>query len=535
MGEVRPNDKKSDPLRWFQGAFLAVALIGAQVSAAEITVHVRADEPGDMISRYLYGQFAEHLGRGIYDGIWVGPDSEIPNTRGFREDVLSALQELHIPVIRWPGGCFADEYNWRDGIGPPDERPVRINTHWGWADETNAFGTHEFMDLIELLGSEAYIAGNVGSAAPREMAQWLEYMTADNDTELANLRRANGREEPWVVNFFGVGNETWGCGGNMSPEYYTDLFNRYSTFLKSPPGRPVKKIASGGSNEQTNWTTALIAGNVNEFGNRRELDGISHHYYTLPTDTWSRKGSAIGFPEEEWISTLDNAMRIDEYLTLNEAVLDEYDPDGHVGLYLDEWGTWYDADPDYDGGVLYQQNSIRDALVAALSFNIFHRHTPRLHMANIAQTVNVLQAVILTRGDEMILTPTYHAFSMYRPFHDSTFVPVTLDGGERYELGGRSVPHVSATSALTADGQLLVALVNLHAKKAVDVAVDVTGFRAMGATAQVLTGDAIDAHNTFENPGAVAPSNLAVEINDRQVHTQLPARSVSVITMDPVR
>jgi alpha-N-arabinofuranosidase len=504
-------------------AALAGLLVACEVVAADVELRIRADEPGDTISRYLYGQFAEHLGRDIYDGIWVGEDSPIPNTRGMRTDVLEALKALQIPVIRWPGGCFADEYHWRDGIGPRDKRPVRINTHWGWVDETNAFGTHEFMDFVELLGSEAYIAGNIGSGSPRDMAQWLEYMTSDGNGALAAERRANGREEPWHVPFFGVGNETWGCGGNMTPEYYTDLYKRYATFLKVPPGKQVTRVASGGWNERTDWTEALVSGAGGNLG------GISHHYYTLPTGDWSKKGSATGFPEKEWASALENAMRIDGYLALNEAVLDKYDPDNKVGLYLDEWGTWYDADPDDDGGILYQQNSIRDALIAAVSFNIFHRHTARLRMANIAQTVNVLQAVVLTRGDRMLLTPTYHAFAMYRPFQDATFVPVESSGDVGYEFDGITLPQVSATSALASNGDLVVAMVNLHARHDVDVKIDVAGFEAGEVSAQVLTGSAIDAHNTFEQPDAVRPADLAVAQGGGKLQATLPARSVSVL------
>jgi alpha-N-arabinofuranosidase len=510
------------------GLAFVLLLIGqsgtALADAVELTV--RADQPGDTISRYVYGQFAEHLGRGIYGGIWVGEDSDIPNTRGFRSDVLEALKKLQIPVIRWPGGCFADEYNWRDGIGPRDERPVRINTHWGWVEEDNAFGTHEFMELIELLDSEAYIAGNVGSATPREMAQWLEYMTADNDTTLARLRRENGREEPWNVPFFGVGNETWGCGGNMTPEYYTHLYKRYATFLKAPDDNELKKVASGGSNENTDWTEELSS------EVRWGMDGISHHYYTTASGQWTPKGKSTGFPEAEWISALRNTMRIDEYLDLNEAVLEKNDPDGDVGLYLDEWGMWYDPEEGHEPGFLYQQNSIRDALVAALNFNIFHTHTRRLHMANIAQTVNVLQAVILTDEEEMILTPTYHAFEMYIPFQDSTFVPLELDDAPMYELGEVSVPQVSATSALTSDGDLVVALVNLHARDAIDVSAGIDGFDADSASGRVLTGDAIDAHNTFDDPDAVRPARLELDLNDGKLRVSLPARSVSVIRLE---
>lgn len=506
---------------------LVLTSLAGLVEASEVELRVRADRPGDTISRYLYGQFAEHLGRGIYEGIWVGEASDIPSTRGFRDDVVAALKRLEIPVIRWPGGCFADEYNWRDGIGPRDERPVRINTHWGWVEETNAFGTHEFMDLVEVLGSEAYIAGNVGSGTPREMGQWLEYMTADNDSTLAGMRRANGRDEPWKVSFFGVGNETWGCGGNMTPEYYTDLYKRYATFLKAPEGNQPKKVASGGWNEHTEWTEALASG---VHGN---IDGISHHYYTLPSGEWRKKGSSTGFPEREWISTLAHTMRIDRYLEINEAVLDEHDPEGEIGIYLDEWGTWYDPEKGHEPGFLYQQNSIRDALVAALNFNIFHRHTDRLHMANIAQTVNVLQAVVLTEGDRIVLTPTYHAFEMYIPFQDATFVPLETGDVPEYESGDYSVPQVSASAALTGDGELVVAIINLHVEEPVDVTAAIRGFRTGTARGRVLAGDAIDAHNTFDDPDHVAPAPLAVDIGGDGFAVSLPARSVSVIMLGP--
>jgi alpha-N-arabinofuranosidase len=519
------------------GIILAAALLqsisgfSAPALASEVALEIRADQPGDTISRYLYGQFAEHLGRSIYEGIWVGTDSDVPNTGGFRNDVIAALQELHIPVIRWPGGCFADEYNWRDGIGPREQRPVRINTHWGWVLEDNSFGTHEYFELIEMLGSEAYIAGNIGSGSPRDMSQWLEYITADNDTTLARMRRANGRDEPWKVAFFGVGNETWGCGGNMTPEYYTDLYKRYATFLKTPADNRPKKVASGGWNERTDWTQALSAGVRGNIGIFLALDGISHHYYTLPTGEWAVKGKSTGFPEAEWISTLRNTMRIDGYLALNEEVLDEHDPDGNIGIYLDEWGTWYDPEEGHNPAFLYQQNSIRDALVAALNFNIFHRHTARLHMANIAQTVNVLQAVVLTDDDRIVLTPTYHAFEMYIPFQDSTFVPLHFKIVPTYKLGDVEVPQISATAALTANGELVLGLVNLHARDAIDVTTAIQGFDTSAASARVLTGDAIDAHNTFDNPDAVRPAPLPVAVDGDDVRVSLPARSVSVITL----
>lgn len=508
----------------------AAALTGfARAESVSMTVH--AERPGDQLSRYLYGQFAEHLGRGIYGGIWVGEDSSIPNTHGFRNDVVAALKELHIPVIRWPGGCFADEYHWRDGIGPRDERPVRINKHWGWVDETNAFGTHEYFDLLEMLGSEAYIAGNVGSGTPQEMAEWLEYMTADGDTTLARLRRENGRDKPWHVAFFGIGNETWGCGGSMSPEYYTNLYKRFSTFLKAPEGNRPKRIASGGWDDVLEWTDTLSSSANTGVTWSYGLDGISHHYYTIPTGVWEKKGSAIGFPEREWISALHNTMRIDQYLGANEAVLEKNDPEGKIGIYLDEWGMWYDAEENREPGFLYQQNTIRDALVAALNFNIFHRHTKRLRMANIAQMVNVLQAMILTDGDKMIRTPTYYAFQMYIPFQDATFVPIELGKVPEYSVDDLSVPQLSVSAALTRDGQLVVALVNLHARDGIEVSTNLDGFAARKAIGSVLTGNTTDAHNSFDKPDIVVPAVLAVQLKGDLMTVSLPPRSLAVIRL----
>jgi len=508
-------------------ALLAPACFSTAVPADDLELVIRADQPGPQISKYLYSQFAEHLGRGIYEGIWVGEDSTTPNTNGYRNDVVAALKDLKIPVIRWPGGCFADEYHWRDGIGPREDRPVRVNTHWGGVEEDNAFGTHEFFGLVEMLGTEAYIAGNVGSGTPQEMAEWLEYMTADTNSTLANLRRANGRDKPWKVAFFGVGNETWGCGGNMRPEYYADLYRRYATFLKAPEGNRPKKVASGGNDEHTNWTVALAS------AVQRDMDGISHHYYTTPTGEWPVKGKSTGFPEAEWISTLFNTMRIDEYLSLNEAVLDEYNPEGNVGLYLDEWGTWYDPEPGREPGFLYQQNTLRDAVVAALNFNIFHRHARRLHMANIAQTVNVLQAVILTDQEKMVLTPTYHAFEMYIPFQDSTFVPVEVGAMSAYELGEVSVPTVSASAAITAGGELVLALVNLDPNNPAAVTANLQGFTASGASGRTLTAGAMDARNTFDDPESVEPQAIDVALENGMLAVELPGKSVTVLLLKP--
>lgn len=488
---------------------------------------IDAESPGPQISKYIYGHFAEHLGRGIYEGIWVGEDSDIPNTNGFRNDVIAALKDLQIPVIRWPGGCFADEYHWREGIGPRDQRPVKVNTHWGGVEENNEFGTHEFFDLVEMLDTEAYVAGNIGSGSPQEMAEWVEYMTSDTNSTLANERRKNGRDKPWKLAFFGVGNETWGCGGNMRPEYYADLYRRYATFLKAPEGNRPKLIASGGLDDNTDWTRVLSSTVPNN------MHGISHHYYTLPTGKWPPVSKSTGFDEKEWIATLFYTMRIDKYLGLQEEVLDKHNPKGDVGIYLDEWGTWYGVEPGHEDqpGFLYQQNSLRDAVLAAVNFNIFHEHAKRLHMANIAQTVNVLQAMILTDKEKMLRTPTYHVFKMYIPFQDATFIPVEFKKMSKYSHADFSVPSVTASAAKDKNGNLVLALANLDPAKEANVVIDIKGASVSVAEGQVLTAATIDAHNTFEAPDKVMPQAYTASAREGSLQLNLPSKSVVVVTL----
>jgi alpha-N-arabinofuranosidase len=508
-------------------AILAALLFATSAAvpcwAAEVTIRVDTAQPGPVISRYLYGQFMEHLGRDIYDGVWVGPDSPIPNRDGLRVDVLEALKALRVPVIRWPGGCYADEYHWRNGIGPPAERPVTLNMSWGGVEETNAFGTHEFFALVEAIGADAYVAGNLGSGSVQEMAEWLEYMTSPSRSTLAELRRANGREAPWRVPFFGVGNESWGCGGNMRPEYYADLYRQTAEFLKVR-GQPLRKIASGGHDALTEWTEELAK-------IRSDIDGISHHYYTTPSGVWAAKGSATEFAEDEWISTLWRALRVEDHIAAQETILERNDPDGRIGLFFDEWGTWYDPTPGTSA--LYQQNTLRDAMVAALHFHVFHRHAARMRMANIAQTVNVLQAMILTQGDAMVLTPTYHVFKLYVPFQDATSLPVSYEGRADYALGDYRVPSVSTTAARGTDGKLYASVANLHPRVPVELTLTVAGATLRGASAEVLTAAAMGSHNTFAAPSAVQPrpfDDLAAE-GDTLTFT-LPAKAIVMIAMD---
>jgi alpha-L-arabinofuranosidase len=488
------------------------------------TLSIRLDQPGPIINRNIYGHFAEHLGRLIYEGLWVGEGSPIPNTRGLRNDVVAALKELHVPVLRWPGGCFADEYHWRDGIGPRDKRPRRPNASWGGVD-TNAFGTHEFMDLCEMLGADAYINGNVGSGTPQEMMEWIEYLTSDADSDLANLRRRNGRDKPWKIPYFAVGNETWGCGGNMRPEYYADVYRQYATFIKNHSGNRIQKLAVGSHDSNYNWTEVLMSQAA------KYMDGLSLHYYTLPTSNWSKKGSATQFDEKEWHATLVRTLRMDEFIQKHSAIMDKYDPQKRVGLMVDEWGTWYDKEAGRDMGALYQQNTLRDAVVAGVNLNIFHKYADRVRMANIAQMVNVLQAVVLTDKGKMVLTPTYHVFRMYRVHQGATMIPTDLSVPD-YKLGEASVPSLSVSASRDVGGRVHLSIVNLDPLRAADLSATFSGAAPGAITGEVLTAPAMNAMNTFEHPNNIKPVPFnGSKAQGSQLILSIPAKSVVVLEL----
>jgi alpha-L-arabinofuranosidase len=488
------------------------------------TLLIHADQPRGVINRNIYGQFAEHLGRLIYEGLWVGEGSPIPNTRGIRNDVLGALRELRVPVLRWPGGCFADEYHWRDGIGPRDRRPRRPNASWGGVD-TNAFGTHEFLDLCELLGADAYVNGNLGSGTPQEMMEWLEYMTSDSDSTLARTRRQNGRDKPWKVPYFAVGNESWGCGGEMRPEYYADEYRRYSTFVKNYSGNRVRKLAVGPHDDYYNWTEVLMSQAATH------MDGLSLHYYTLPTGDWNHKGSATEFGEKDWHATLVRTLRMEEFVEKHGAIMDKYDPQKRVGLMVDEWGTWYDTAPGRDMGALYQQNTLRDAVVAGINLNIFNNHSDRVKMANIAQMVNVLQAMILTDKERMVLTPTYHVFRMYRVHQGATLIPTELSA-PAYRVGEASVPSLNVSASRDGEGRLHLSIVNLDPNRAAEVTTTVAGAAVRSVGGEVLTATAVNALNTFDRPDAVRPTVFnGYKLEGSRLTLSIPPKSVVMLEL----
>lgn len=491
-----------------------------------VRMAINARERKGTISRYLYGQFAEHLGRCIYEGIWVGPDSPIPNTEGYRADVLEALKNLNIPVLRWPGGCFADEYHWMDGIGPKSQRARMINNHWGGVEENNHFGTHEFLRLCELLETEPYISGNVGSGTVREMQQWVEYMTFDGESPMAGLRKENGKEQPWKLPFFGVGNENWGCGGNMRPEYYADLYRRYSSYVRNYGDNQVYKIACGPNTDDYHWTEVLMR-NAHWL-----LNGLSLHYYTIPSGNWfASKGSATEFGVDEWFSTMKNTLFMEELIVKHSKIMDKYDPEGKVGLIVDEWGGWYDVEPGTNPGFLYQQNTLRDALIAGVNLNIFHRYSKRVKMANIAQVVNVLQAMVLTEGDKMLLTPTYHVFDMYKVHQDAELLDVEFES-PMYKHGSQLIPQLSVSASIDKEGRIHLSVCNLHHAVSASVSCHLEGAEGKEISGTLLTHSSLNAHNTFHQPEVVKPAKFTgAKLEDGQVHMELPPASVVVLTL----
>jgi alpha-L-arabinofuranosidase len=504
-------------------------------AADEVHLSIEASRAGAKIDRNLFGQFAENLGHGLYEGIWVGPDSPIPNTRGIRNDVVAALRELKIPNVRWPGGCFGDEYHWRNGIGPIAQRPATINAAWGDVVDSNAFGTHEFMDFIDQIGSQAYVSINVGSGTVREAADWLEYMTAAQPTGLEKERAANGHPAPYSVGFLGIGNETWGCGGHMTPEYYLDQLKVYSQFVRNdnPAQRAsnhMLKIAVGPGTNDTVWTETIMKAWQHQDW-RRNMDGLSLHWYTVPNG-WPPSTPSTNFGVEDYAKTLKSTLFMEELLRKQEAVMDTYDPQKKVALVVDEWGAWHAALPGSNPHFLVQQNSLMDGILASLNLNIFARHADRVRMANIAQMVNVLQAMILTDQEKMVLTPTYYVYKMYLPFQDATFIPVTFDAGT-YTHGNVQLPHVDALAAKDTAGKLWLEVTNLDPEKPVDLEIAISGTTVRSAKAETLTAPAVDSINTFAAPGSVVPKHVSAEVKGGQLTLIAAPKSVTVLALEP--
>ena len=495
--------------------------------STSLTVH--ADAPGPVIDRHIFGHFAEHLGRCIYDGLWVGENSPVPNVRGWRSDLVAALRQIRVPNLRWPGGCFADDYSWRDGIGPRERRPRRVNAHWGGVVESNAVGTHEFLDLCEQLGCEPYLAGNVGSGSPRELRDWVEYCNAPAGT-LAEERAANGRREPWAVRLWGVGNETWGCGGNMTAEYYAGEYRRFATYVRDFPGAPLYRVGSGARNDDFHWTEVMMREAFKGPLGGPMLQGLSVHYYTVLGD-WPPSHPATGFDHHAWKSVMAEGWKMEAIVRGHRTVMDRYDPKGLTALVVDEWGAWYAVEPGTNPGFLYQQQTIRDAVLAALTLNIFINHCERVRIANLAQTVNVLQAVALTEegGGRLVLTPTWDVLAFYAAHQGAKRLGVDNDA-PAVTHEGLDYPGVSATASLAADGAVNVTLCHTDPAAPAEITLALTGRPPVLAGARVLSAPVLTTCNTFDQPRAVASRPLdGVRVQGDKVQFSLPPGSVAAL------
>ncbi|MBN1301337.1 MAG: alpha-N-arabinofuranosidase [Melioribacteraceae bacterium] len=472
------------------------------------------------IDKNIYGHFAEHLGRCIYGGIWVGEDSHIPNTRGIRNDVIEALREINPPVVRWPGGCFADYYHWKDGIGPREKRPSMINSSWGGVTEDNSFGTHEFLDFCELIGAEPYLCVNVGSGTVQEAADWVEYVNSGNKSPMTDLRKKNGKEEPWNVKYWAVGNESWGCGGNMTPDYYADLFKRYSTYMRAGQ---LFRIASGGIDSDYDWTETILK-KTQQYGHL--IQGYSFHYYSVYPG-WAKKGSATQFTENEWFNMINNTLVMEDRLKRQIALMNEYDPENRIGLMADEWGTWYEVESGTNPGFLYQQNTLRDAVIASLFLNIFNNNAERVKMANIAQTVNVLQAMLLTKDELMVKTPTYYLFKMYRVHQDATLLPINLKC-ENYSWQGNSIPSISASVSKDDQGVVNMSLTNINPNKDIILNVELRGIdKIKTLTGEIITSENMNDYNDFGKDEKVNVKSFSnYKLNGSSLEINLPSKSV---------
>lgn len=495
-------------------------------SLAQNNLVFNVDNAKTTISRQIYGHFAEHLGHCVYGGFYVGEgNTKIPNTNGVRNDVIDALKKLKIANLRWPGGCFADTYHWKDGIGPKDKRPSMVNAWWGGVTEDNSFGTHDFLNMCELIGTDPYLAGNVGSGTVQELIDWVQYVSFEGKSPMSDLRRQNGREKPWKVKFWGVGNEAWGCGGNMKPDYYSDVYRKYATFMTGWSNETkIFRIASGASSDDYNWTEILMKNIPHNM-----LGGLALHHYSVIN--WNKKGPAVDFSEEQYFATMKQALLMDSLVIKHSAIMDKYDPKKEVALVVDEWGGWYDVEPGTNPGFLFQQNTMRDAMIAGATLNIFHNHADRVRMANLAQTVNVLQAVILTKEEKMLLTPTYHVMEMYNVHQDAKLIPLTIKSKD-YVFGKEKLPAVSASASKDSTGLVHISLVNIDPKNTQDISIDLQGGNLKNVTGRILASAKLQDYNSFEAPDKIKPASFTgATLKGKSLSVKMPPFSVVVLEL----
>jgi alpha-N-arabinofuranosidase len=488
---------------------------------AAMAVTVRLDESFATVKPALYSQFTEHIGGVIYDGVWVGPDSKVPNIHGIRRALVEHVRRIGNVAIRWPGGCFADAYHWGDGIGPREKRPRRFG-RWKEVTEPNSFGTHEFMRFCRLCGAEPYLAANVGTGSPAEYQQWVEYCNApEGSTTLADERAANGDPKPLGVRYWGVGNESWGCGGKFTPEDYCGAYRRFTEWVPEY-GVKLYYVAAGPNGNDVEWTRRFFKKWLDY--TRAPLNGWAAHYYCGTT------GHALKFSEDQWYEMLDRANQMERLVKDQWAALAEFDPHHHVKLLVDEWGCWHPAGTEINPKHLFEQmGCLRDALVAALTLDTFNRHAEKVDMANIAQLINNLHSLFLADGDRFVVTPTFYVFEMYRPHHGGKAVRLDVQAPDVAFRAGGHERHLFrvAGSASVKDRGLTLTLVHTHVHESAEVAVRLRGGSAAEVRQTVLTHEKLNAHNTFAEPDVVKPRPATAEARGSEVRIVLPPASVT--------
>lgn len=505
---------------------LIIACCTLVTTLAQTKITLNTDLAKTQISKHIYGHFAEHLGRCIYGGIYVGEgNTKIPNTAGVRNDVIQALKELKVPNLRWPGGCFADAYQWKDGIGPKANRPKMVNVWWGGVTEDNSFGTHDFLDLCERIGAEPYLAGNVGSGTVKDLSDWVSYVNHPGGSPMAEARKQNGRANPWNVKLWGVGNEAWGCGGNMTAEYYSNIYRQYATFMSDSKDAVLYKIASGASDGDYAWTETLMKNIPHKM-----MQAVALHHYSVLGWTVD-KGPSVDFNEAQYFKIMEEAWQMDEFIKGHSTIMDKYDPQKKIDLIVDEWGGWYSVEPGTNPGFLYQQNTMRDAMIAGLTLNIFNNHADRVRGANLAQIVNVLQSVILTNEEKMLLTPTYHVMKMYNVHQDALLVPISIESPS-YNFQGKQLTAVSASASKDATGALNISLTNIDYSKPHEVTINLRGEDFSKISGKILSSAKINDHNTFEQPDKVAVKDFSgAKLEKGVLKLIIPAYSVIVLNV----
>jgi alpha-N-arabinofuranosidase len=499
---------------------------GAEPAGDALAVEVLLNEPIARIKPALYGHFAEHIGGVIYDGVWVGPDSKIANTGGVRQALVEHVRRLGKTVMRWPGGCFADRYDWTDGIGPRGKRPRRFG-RWQEDTETNAFGTHEFVAFCRLCGAEPYFAANVGSGTVEQFQRWVEYCNAPpGRTTLADQRAANGDRQPLAVRYWGVGNESWGCGGKFTPEDYCTEYRKFTEWVPGY-GVPHYFIAAGPNGNDVDWTRRFFKKWTDY--TRAPLHGWAAHYYCGTT------GHALKFSTDQWYEMLHKANQMERLIADQWAAMAEFDRQHKVKLVIDEWGSWHPKGTGINDRHLFEQQScMRDALVAALTLDTFNRHAEKIDMANVAQLVNCLHSLFLADEDKFVATPNFHVFEMYKPHHDATAVRIDVRAASipfRTSDGSREIFRV-AGSASRAGGKLTLTLVHAHATEPARLTIRLRDGAASHVRQTELAHEKLDAHNTFEKPDEVAPRSAETTLSGSTLQIELRPASVTRLDVE---